>query len=165
MELKIGRFSEKGRQLQSILMALIEDEAFVKLVHNADKTPLETALPNSFDPQSLINTKLYTQVYEPPTDKEVVNVCVYYKRGGIGEGRNKTTFYKNSDIGISIIVHRDLWDIEGGLRAFEIADRVDYILNRKSVTGSLSNEWFKKFQYYPVNNSYSVLELFYSNWD
>ena len=165
MELKIGRFSEKGRQLQIILMALIEDEDFVKLVHNVGKTPLETPLPDDFDAQSLINTKLYTQVYEPPTDKEVVNVCVYYKKGGIGEGKGKTTFYKNSDIGVSIVVHRDLWDIEGGLRAFEIADRVDSILNRKNVTGSLSHEWFKKFQYYPVNNSYSVLELLYSNWD
>ena len=158
----LGRFSEKGRQLQKILIEFLNDEYFVKLIHNKNKSPITTALPVNFDNYSLLNTKLYTQVYRPPTDVESVYVCVFYKKGGIG-GNN--TYYKNSDITVAIIVHRDLWEIEGGLRAFDIADRVDYILNRNNVTESLSNDWFKGFRYYPVDDFYGVIELDYSNWD
>ena len=161
-ELQIGRFSKKGTQLQNILIALLNDEKFVKLVQSPTRFPLDTIFDVTFDPYSLLNTKLYTQVYQPPTDTKVVNVDVYYTKGGIGNGN---TYYKNADLSVSIIVHRDLWEIDGGLRAFEIADRVDYILNRNDVTSSLSSDWFKNFKYYPVNNDYNVLELVYSNWN
>lgn len=161
-EFSLGRFSEKGRQLQKILIELLNDDKFVRLVYNNDYTPLTTELPEDFDPHSLINTRLFTQVYRPPTGSEVVYICVFYKKVGIG-GDN--TYYKNTDFTVAIVVHRDLWNIDGGLRAFEIADRVDSILNMNTVTGSLSKDWFKSMRYYPIDEMYGAIELDYSNWD
>lgn len=161
-DLAIGRFSEKGKQLQKILLTLVEDDDFVRLVADPNYNPSLLNLESGFNPYSLINTRLYTQVFKPPTDVEIVNVCVFYKKGGIGNGN---VYYKNSDITFAIIVHRNLWNIEGGLRAFEIADRIDYLINNKNVTESLSKEWFKNFRYIPVDEFYGALELDYSNWD
>lgn len=161
-KLSLGRFSEKGRQLQKILLEFLNDEKLVKLIYNEVYSPLVPDLPVGFDSYSLLNTRLFTQVYKPPTDSEVVYICVFYKKGGIG-GDN--TYYKNTDFTVAIVVHRDLWNIEGGLRAFEIADRVDYILNMNTTTESLSKDWFKGFRYYPISDLYGAVELDYSNWD
>lgn len=150
----LGRFHEKGKQLQSILVSFLQDEEFLKL------TQTDFSLPSN--PYSLINTQLYTQVYMPPTDTVSVVVCVFFTKGTIG---SNNTYFKNNDFTVAIIVHRDLWHSQNGLRAFDIADRVDYILNRNSTTDSLSTEWFKSFNYSPVDTNYSVLELKYSNWD
>ena len=161
-ELNIGRFSRKGQQLQKILIELANDNEFVALVADNAYSPSYNNLGVNFDNYSLINTRLYSQVYMPPTEEECVNVCVFYKRGKITNGN---TFYKNSDIKIAIIVHRDLWNIQGSLRAYEIADRVDLLLNRKRVTESLSKDWFTSFDYTPTAEYYQVLELTYSNWN
>ena len=162
-DLSIGRFSKKGRQLQDILITLVNDKDFVKLVASSKYDPLnDSDIGDDFDNMGLIGTKIYSQVYEPPVDTAVVNVNVYYKQARITSGN---PFYKNSDIVVAIVIHRDLWEMEGGLRAFEIADRVDLLLNRKAVTNSLSKEWFTDMKYYPVSSLYSVVELKYSNWD
>ena len=161
-KLSLGRFSEKGKQLQKILIEFLNDEELVKLIYNQSDSPLTQSLPVNFDAYSLLNTRMFTQVYRPPTDSEVVYICVFYKKGGIG-GNN--TYYKNTDFTVAIVVHRDLWETSDGLRAFDIADRVDYILNMNTTTESLSKDWFKSFRYYPIDDLYGAIELDYSNWD
>lgn len=161
-EFVFGRFSRKGQQLQKILISFLGDEELLKLVFLTNDNPLGSNLPVGFDPYSLLKTRLYTQLYMPPTEEEVVNVCVFYKKARI---TNRNPNFKNTDFTVAIIMHRDLWDIKGGLRAYEIADRVDRILNKKYATGALSKDWFKDLNYVPVDNLYCAIELNYSNWD
>lgn len=150
----IGSFHEKGKQLQSILISLLADEEFLRLLSPSFDLPE--------DPYSLIGTQLYTQVYMPPTDTESIVVCVFFNKGDIS---TKNTHYKNFKFSVAIIVHRNLWNSQDGLRAYDIADRVDYILNRNNTTESLSEDYFTSFKYSPVDTVYNVLEINYENWD
>lgn len=156
----VGSFSKFGTSIQNLIIQFLNDDDFVKLVVSPTDNPLSTIFDITFDKYSLKGTRVYSQIYEPPTDQEVVNVCVYYKKGS----RQSNPHYKNVRIGIMIIVHRDLWEISNGLRAYEIAQRVDEIVNREYASLSLSKDFFDTFTYTPVNTLYSAIELVYENW-
>lgn len=158
----IGRFSKMGKQLQDILIKLLQDDDIIRLLVDKSDNPLSYVIPDDFDRYSLLRTQLYTQVYMPPTDSEQVVVCAFYNGGGIG---GNSTYYKKNKLTIAIVIHRDLWDVEDGLRAYLLADRIDYLLNREYTTDSLSEDWYDKFRYRPVNEYYNVVEIDFLNWN
>lgn len=161
-DLQIGRFKNKSVQMQNLLIKLLEDDDFVRLIYNNTDTPLADPIPITFDRQGLLKTHLYNQMYYPPMEHEGIIVCVEYARSRISGGN---VFYKNTDITVKIIIHRNLWNIDGSVRPFDIADRVDVLFNREYASGSLSKEWFKSMKQYPLSSVHNVLEITYSNWD
>lgn len=156
-----GNFSEVGKQIQNVMITLLDDKELVKLIHYTDSNdPLSKPV---FDDQySLLNTKVYPQIYLPPTDREVVYIYVLYQDFKKSEGN---PYFKHGLIDIHIVVHRDLYVINDGLRAYEIAHRIDNIMNRGNTTGSLSKDWFTRCRFSMVNDLYSSLILTYSNWN
>lgn len=159
---KYGNFSEVGRQIQNVMISLLGDEELVKLVHytDVDKNPLGKPVLN--DPYILLNSKIYPQIFLPPTDTEVVYIYVLYQDFKKSAGN---PYFKNGLIDIHIVVHRNLYVINDGLRAYEIAHRIDNIMNRGSTTNSLSEDWFTRCRFSMVNDFYSSLILTYSNWN
>lgn len=153
LDFELGRFDVMGDKLQNILISFLSDEELLKL------TQPEYLLPD--DPYSLIDTQLYTQLYMPPNDTASIIICVFYSSVRPESG---SSFYKNFNINVAIIIHRDLWKINGKLRAFSIADRIDRILNRNNITESLSKDMWTGMDY-SMNSIYNVIQLTYRSWD
>lgn len=155
-----GKFSELGSQLQKIIISFVEDEDISKLLYYKHATPLSS--PSVPDPYSLINTQIFPQTYKPPTDEQTVYISVFF--GKFNKASNNP-YFKRGRLYVNVAIHRDLWVIDNGLRPYEIMHRIDYILNRNDVTGSLSKDWFESATYLPVNDLYNSYTLEYQMWD
>lgn len=155
-----GNFSDSSKQIQSLLVKMLENDRLTKLIYYTSSTPLSS--PSLVNPYDLLNTRMYTQTYLPPTDEQVVYVCAFYRnfRKDVGN-----PYSKHGQLEIAIIVHRDLWQCDGFIRPYEIAHEIDNIVNRNSATESLSNDWFVGMDYVPVNDLYNSIILRYSNWN
>lgn len=158
-EQEIGRYYEKGKQLERILSKLLEDGEFLKLMS-------PSLIPSNNPQDELMYTQLDTQFYYPPVDSE--GIFVFVTPANI----RGDTFFKNTDIKFSILIHRNLWTIKkelrkpSGLRAYEIADRIELLINRENTTKSLSHDFFTSSRQIEIGGGvYQLLELVYSNWN
>lgn len=149
----IGNFSNLGEQLQSVILALLADQELVDLVA-CTPTP---------DPYSLLNTRIYPDLYRPPTDQEIVYICAYYDKF---RKQSTNPYFKHGRLNIRVIYHRNLiYTSDGKLRHYEIMHRIDDIMNRNAVTNSVSKDWFDDASYSPINELYNSFVLTYENWN
>lgn len=157
MSFEAGNFKTLSNQLQSIVTAFLEDQELCQLVA-VSATPLS-------DPYSLLNTRIYYDYYRPPTDTELIQISVFFSDFKMD---NSNPYFKYGKLNINVTYHRNLVNknpIDSTLLHYAIMHRIDTILNRNSVSGSVSKDWFERATYYPVNDVYNSFTLTYTNWN
>ena len=155
-----GKFSEIGKQLQSVLVAFMQSDDLMRLIYYKDSDPLsQPAVPDVY---STLNTQLFPFAYRPPSDTQNIYISVFF--GDFRKSENNP-FFKRGRLYVNVAVHRDLYLINNSTRIYEIMHQVDSILNRMDVTGSLSKDWFERAMYSNVNDFYPSYTLEYQMWD
>ena len=153
-------FGDLGNQLQNIVVQVLSNENIAKLLTytESDNDPLSK--PVVADPFGLKNTRLFTQSYRPPTDTAGVFLCILmddFKKAN-------NIYFKWNTIKFMVIVHRDLWEISGNLRAFAIMHELDSLVNMERLQG-MGKNWFKRCNYYTYNDLYNGYIIEYSGYD
>ena len=163
----LGNFSELSKQLQQILIKIIENENIAKLLEykvsdRNDPAYDPLSQPIVDNPYKFLNTQVWSQTYKPPTDTQTVYICVFFTKFRKSQ---KNPYFKSGRIYVNIACHRDLWTINNGIRVYEIMHEIDSILNRGDVTGSVSKDWFEGSDYMPISDLYNSMSLEYQFYD
>lgn len=155
-----SNFSQIGKQLQKVLIAFTQNQTLCKLVYNTSSTPLSE--PDVVDVASLIDTRFYTQTYKQPTEIKGVFIYAYFQEI---QRATKNGYSFHSNLVVTVVCHRELWQIEGGLRVYDIMHEINTILNRKDVMNATSETLFSMAKYAPTNDWSNSMTLVYSSWD
>jgi len=153
----MANFNDLGKQLQDIVLLILNNEDIAKLIYYPENPLSQPPVP---DPFSLKNTKIYTFPYTPPVSEESVFLCVI-----LDDFRKADNIYfKWNSIKFTAIIHRNLWEINGNLRAFAIMSEIDEMINMERVQG-MGKNWFKRCNYYSYNDLYNGYIIEYSGYD
>jgi hypothetical protein len=155
-----GQFTDLDDQLQRVIVEILNNENICKLLYY--NTPDALSQPPVEDTYSLLRTRIYTQTFKPPTDSQSTYITVFFNDF---DALPNNPYLKHGRLFINIMTHRDLWDINGGLRVVKIMGELDLLLNRNRVTNSITKDFFKNAKYTPVSDLYNSYSMTYSNID
>ena len=152
-------FNQLNDNMQDILIKILANENITKLLYYNNATPLQCA--TLVDPTILLKTKIYTQTYVPPTDSQTSILCVWFD--DFKQGDNNIA-YKCNRVRFSIICHRELWQLDNGIRPFFIMHELDQIFNLKRNVG-MGKNYFIRCDYRSINELYNSYIIDYEMWD
>jgi hypothetical protein len=144
--------------MQDILLQIINNKTISKLLYY-NATPLQC--PDLIDPTVLLNTKVYTQTYIPPTDTQACFLSVWFD--DFRQGDDNIRFVCNT-IRFGVVCHRDLWQIDEGMRVMIIMSEIDKLFNLQKNIG-MGKNYFIDMKYNRVNELYNAYTSNYKMWE
>ena len=144
-----------------VINMILEDEEVCKLIANNDKDYKNTPIN---DTSKLLYTNLFPCDFSFEKISEVKTyVVVDWLKGRFNGNKGE------SDLTIKVMCHKDLWNVDGGLRPFLILERIDNLFREQNKSkqkislGKIEN--FTLLKLNPVNDLsgfmtvYSLSEL------
>jgi len=156
----VGAFDDLDNNLQNIMITLLENENICKLLYYNTADALDK--PNVENPLDLISTKFYNQTFIPPTETESTYITIFFDRF---DGVDGNPYLKRGRLFINVSTHRNLWNINSGLRVVKIIAEIDKILNKQRVSNSLTKDFFGKMNYRPISELFNSYDIWYTNID
>lgn len=151
------KFELLSDNISIIINEILSNERLIKLINNADKSPLATNVGN---PQKLILNKIFpTPFFEDVETVEGIQIRIFFDNG---EMQNRAIL--GSEIVFQIITPNDWWLIRKendreAVRPYEIMSEIVNQFEDKSIStvGILK---FHRFRYGYVNDQVTAYELF-----
>ena len=156
----VGSFDDLDVNLQNIMITIISNENICKLLYY--NTPDALDKPIVEDNYNLLNTKFYNQTFIPPTETESTYITIFFDRF---DGVDGNPYLKRGRLFINVSTHRNLWNINSGLRVVKIIAEIDKILNKQRVSNSLTKDFFGKMNYRPISELFNSYDIWYTNID
>lgn len=156
----ISTFEDLDTQLQNVMIAFLQNENICKLLHyNTPDALSQPPVENSYE---LLSTRIYNQTYKPPSNEESTYITVFFDNFDAVSGN---PYLKHGRLYLNVMTHRNLWNIDGGLRVIKIMAEIDKILNKNHTTNGLTRDFFKSARYLPINDLYNSYAITYTNID
>lgn len=156
-----GRFSELGTNINYVIQELLKDQDLMKLLFYNNETPLSS--PDIVNPSALLFNNIFPYPKLPLVEEnQKAIITVMFSNARL----NSNIKFKDYKLIFNIMCHVDLWKIRGGLRPYEIAQRIDNIFNEKRGTSlSIGKVIFDDFIYREYNQKFNGFYLCYSLTD
>lgn len=152
--------------MHNIFKYLVTNENLVKLLYNENDDPLNTDLPVGENPYKLVMYKnLFPYMKVVDVDEEGANayVNIYF---GMGKNKFNSKYYKVNYMFVDVYVHNDLWDIDTGIRTYQIMHEIDKMLNSKTIPNTTIDFNFDEYKAIPnVNTKYAGYGMIYYKID
>ncbi len=147
-----------NKYINETVLKLIANQNLCKLLKFNSNNPY--AEIDIMDTGELIYSKIFPYSHVPETDKEVGSyLCIILDRFRLTSNQA----IKSGQLNIDIIVHNDLWRMNGTgeMRPYAIMHEVDEALNGKIRVG-IKDLTFSDCRHVRYNQSYSGFQLTYS---
>ncbi|MFB5759102.1 hypothetical protein [Paenibacillus medicaginis] len=152
----MAKFEQLNDYVFNTLQALIGNQNLCKLLKYNNTDPLSQ--PDIEDASVLIMDKIYPMPNIPGTQAEESSLLNIIFDNFKLSSDNKGT--KDGTLVINIIVHNNLWLMNGRLRPFSILAELDKTFNDKRIVG-IKKMQFDRGRYYFINEKFSGYQVIY----
>jgi hypothetical protein len=129
-------FKELNGAVNKIIEIIISDQELCKLLYYSEDDPLNQ--PIISNTKTLIFDKIFPFPKQPDAQLEKGSLInIYFLSGKPWSGNNG---FKKEMIAIDVLCHLDSWKIIGGIRPYEISERLDTLFNNKNIKEISSNK-------------------------
>jgi hypothetical protein len=156
-----GHFEELDTIINKIIELIMTDSSLCKLIYYDDKEPLKQ---NDFDHNILMFTKIFPLPKKPNAeDKMGTMINIHFGKANPWSNSG----YKKEILLIDILCHLNTWELEFGLRPYQISNRLDSLFNNKQISDISINKIFfsdwTEIQYSDYWYGYRMAFMFTNN--
>jgi hypothetical protein len=154
----MSKYAQLNIDKDEVKTQIFKNQDLCKLLYYDNDTPL--TYPNISNTPEALKSKIKTANIFPVAEETGIRLIILFTDIRPAGGK----VFKSSSIIFNILVHKDLWEMQGKIRALLIADKLDEMLTEDTKL-SMGNLESTGGRYIDVNDSFKGYSISFKSVD